>query len=206
MGRARMLAVGSMVGAALLLTGCCMFSSAPTANFSWSPSEPVSRTAVQFSDQSTGTNITSWNWDFGDGGTSSSQNPSYTYASGGSFQVRLTVTDACGKVSTTQRTLNVGTSLTGMWQGTIYDQGGQPLELRLQLNQSGGSVVGTTYVSMASSPGSGSFIGGQFRFTFQWPYTTVTVELVGTYNAAADQLSGSWYVGGNSFGNWVVSR
>src|SRR5207245_5856945 len=40
--------------------------------------------------------ITAWSWDFGDGATSSSRNPSHTYAAGGSYTVRLTVQDNSG--------------------------------------------------------------------------------------------------------------
>lgn len=41
--------------------------------------------------------ITSWSWDFGDGGTSTSQNPSHTFAAGGTYSVTLTVTDSDGR-------------------------------------------------------------------------------------------------------------
>jgi len=37
-------------------------------------------------------NITGWNWDFGDGGTDNTQNPSHTYTTAGTFDVTLTVT------------------------------------------------------------------------------------------------------------------
>ncbi len=49
-------------------------------------------TAITFTDFSTG-NITSWSWDFGDGATSSSQNPSKSYDSIGTYTVSLTVTN-----------------------------------------------------------------------------------------------------------------
>jgi PKD repeat protein len=45
---------------------------------------------VQFTDQSTG-NPTSWFWDFGDGFTTSLQNPSHTYAQPGNYTVSLTI-------------------------------------------------------------------------------------------------------------------
>jgi PKD repeat protein len=45
-------------------------------------------------------NATSFSWSFGDGGTSTLQNPSHIYATSGSYQVCLTATSACG--STTQ--------------------------------------------------------------------------------------------------------
>ncbi|HEY9660575.1 MAG TPA: PKD domain-containing protein, partial [Allocoleopsis sp.] len=38
----------------------------------------------------------SWQWDFGDGGTSNLQNPSHTYNSYGSFTVKLIVTNSTG--------------------------------------------------------------------------------------------------------------
>lgn len=40
--------------------------------------------------------ITSWNWDFGDGNTSTQQNPSHTYSNAGNYNVSLTVTNSNG--------------------------------------------------------------------------------------------------------------
>lgn len=45
----------------------------------------------KFTDQSIGPEI--WFWEFGDGSTSSSQNPQHTYAASGTYQVKLTVTN-----------------------------------------------------------------------------------------------------------------
>lgn len=42
------------------------------------------------------TNITSWLWNFGDGSTSTAQNPSHTYSINGTYTVSLTVTDHTG--------------------------------------------------------------------------------------------------------------
>ncbi|MCB0397369.1 MAG: PKD domain-containing protein [Flavobacteriales bacterium] len=55
----------------------------------------VDSCSVDFKDASTagtGTTITGWLWDFGDGNTSTAQNPSYTYPMGGSYKVLLTIT------------------------------------------------------------------------------------------------------------------
>lgn len=52
--------------------------------------------AAQFTDNSTTSSgsITTWDWDFGDGGTDNTQNPSHTYTTDGTYNVRLiTVTD-----------------------------------------------------------------------------------------------------------------
>jgi len=52
---------------------------------------------ISFAGQELSGNITNWNWDFGDGsGTSAVQNDTYTYASAGTYQVKLSVTDANG--------------------------------------------------------------------------------------------------------------
>jgi gliding motility-associated-like protein len=49
--------------------------------------------------------ITSWNWDFGDGNTSASQNPTHSYDTSGSFTVKLTVTNAHGCTDSVSRTI-----------------------------------------------------------------------------------------------------
>jgi len=55
---------------------------------------------VQFTDESTG-DITSWNWNFGDGTTSTEQSPSHTYTTAGKYSVTLEITDGTNtKVST----------------------------------------------------------------------------------------------------------
>ena len=56
---------------------------------------------VDFTDASTSSNtITSWAWDFGDGNTSATQNPSHTYVHDGPYNVCLTIHDDHGCSST----------------------------------------------------------------------------------------------------------
>jgi PKD repeat protein len=50
---------------------------------------------VYFTDLSTG-KINSWNWDFGDGTTSTRQHPTHTYSTEGTYTVSLTVTGKLG--------------------------------------------------------------------------------------------------------------
>jgi PKD repeat protein len=61
---------------------------------------------VQFTDDSgiSYGNITGWSWDFGDGYTSSEQNPVHTYTDVGNYDVKLTVTSNAGKSDTLTRT------------------------------------------------------------------------------------------------------
>ena len=56
---------------------------------------PVTYNEIQFTDNSTGTNL-SWLWDFGDGTTSMEQNPKHTYTIAGNYLVSLTVTNSAG--------------------------------------------------------------------------------------------------------------
>lgn len=48
-------------------------------------------------DMSTGSNISSWLWTFGDGNTSDQQSPVHTYTAEGTYQVCLTVQNGCGE-------------------------------------------------------------------------------------------------------------
>jgi uncharacterized membrane protein len=50
----------------------------------------MDRRAVAFKDETTG-KVTSWKWDFGDGATSTEQNPIHRYARGGDYIVTLEV-------------------------------------------------------------------------------------------------------------------
>jgi PKD repeat protein len=65
-------------------------------------------------------NIVSWNWTFGDGGTSTLQNPSHTYNAAGTYNVSLTVSDgSVNKTETKNAYIVVGggggtSTLTGM--------------------------------------------------------------------------------------------
>ena len=51
--------------------------------------------------------ITAYSWTFGDGATSTAQNPSHTYAAAGTYTVTLTVTDNQGATSSTSQTVTV---------------------------------------------------------------------------------------------------
>lgn len=57
---------------------------------------------VNFQDQSS--NAVGWQWSFGDGTTSTQQNPSHTYSSYGNFDVQLIVTNISGCTDTLKKT------------------------------------------------------------------------------------------------------
>ena len=78
----------------------------PTVDFSATPLTGCYPLPVQFSDNSTpgsGT-ISGWLWDFGDGNSSTAQNPSHTYTASGNYNVSLRITNSNGCSKTLTRT------------------------------------------------------------------------------------------------------
>jgi len=69
----------------------------PVANFTANDTSAIINQSIIFTDQSTSSGtISSWQWDFGDGNTSTAQNPSHYYTANGTYTVSLTVTDEFG--------------------------------------------------------------------------------------------------------------
>jgi PKD repeat protein len=68
------------------------------ASFSASAVAGTAPFTVTFSDLSSVPAASAWFWDFGDGSTSTSSNPSHTYTTDGEYDVKLTVTGANGAV------------------------------------------------------------------------------------------------------------
>ncbi len=80
----------------------------PEAKFTYSPKSPFTSTTIQFTDISSGYGkIISWHWNFGDGSTSSEQNPNHRYSDDGTYKVTLTVTDEYGKTDSTYKYITV---------------------------------------------------------------------------------------------------
>jgi len=71
------------------------------AKFSADPKEGKAPLLVKFSDMSTG-NPETWDWNFGDGSTSSNPNPVHSYSTPGAFHVTLSITRGFNKDSFTQ--------------------------------------------------------------------------------------------------------
>lgn len=84
---------------------------AQTANFPPIASFTYEDTALEvaFTDTSQDLEgaVSSWLWDFGDGNTSTSQNPTHSYDEAGEYTVALTVTDAGGLSDTTSQDIEV---------------------------------------------------------------------------------------------------
>lgn len=135
----------------------------------FSTENTCSRQQTIFTDETTvpAGGIASWDWDFGDGGTSNQQNPVHTYANGGTFDVQLYVTgnNGCG-----------GTSII------------TPLTIQPTPNVNAGPDKTIAYGTTTSLDGTAS--GGSGAHTYQWQpadkvnnpgiLTPTTVQLAAT--------------------------
>jgi len=94
--------------------------------------------SIIFSDASTG-NPNSWVWNFGDGNSSTLQNPTHTYSNPGTYNVSLTISDGATTETETKTSLiTVGSSVNTQenitscnnynWNGTTYSISGNYID------------------------------------------------------------------------------
>jgi len=173
-------------------------NTAPVANFSVTSSGLT----ANFTDTSTDAenNISTHSWNFGDGSTSTSTNPSHTYAAAGTYTVSETVTDSGGLSSSKSLSVTVGTSSCGglvlcsgvavalpsvaksSWS-SIYTITVPAGKTSVVFNISGGTGDADLYVRIGSAPTTSSY---NCR-----PYTTGNNETC-TFNSPT---AGTYYVG-----------
>ena len=79
----------------IIVSPAVISGTAPVAFFTATPLTGIAPVTVQFADTSTGL-PTGWLWAFGDGNTSTSKNPSYTYSFAGTYTVNLTASNSGG--------------------------------------------------------------------------------------------------------------
>ncbi len=192
----------------------------PTADFTYTTSDLT----AYFTDQSTDTDgsINSWDWDFGDGSTSTAANPTHTYATDGTYTVGLTVTDDDGAPDSTSQSVTVSSGTTGsmhvqdvyLWlagnagpwqhigvQATIVDSSNNPLggvAVDLQLETPTGSILTSTAATDSSGIASTVFEkASRTSGVFTGTVTGLTKSGY-TWDTSADVETSDTYGGGSS--------
>jgi Zn-dependent metalloprotease len=169
----------------------------PTADFTFT-TDGLTANFTDTSTDSDGT-IVAWDWNFGDGNTSTVQNPSHTYASGGTYSVTLTVTDNDGATDSVTKDVTVTETVIEIYVNditqtitkkgknyestavvTIWDTNSAPVaNATVSITWSG--VVSGSASGVTDANGTVSFKSGKVKST--GPFT-ITVDNVthGTYN------------------------
>lgn len=89
------LAVTNADGLSDTITKTIVIPALPDVSISAIPGWAAPGTPIQFYGNS-GSQVVTWQWDFGDGGISSVQNPVHTYQQAGTYYVQLTILDSLG--------------------------------------------------------------------------------------------------------------
>lgn len=156
------------------VSGGTAVNQAPTADFSFD----ATNLEVNFSDTSYDSDgsITTWNWDFGEGGTSTTQNPTYTYASSGTYTVELMVTDNDG--ATDSYSANV----------TVSDEE-PPVGDDIIITATGSKVRGTRYITVTWSGANGGDVDIKLN-----GITEITTNNDGSETLNLGRVSGTFVV------------
>jgi len=105
-----------------------VYDTEPDTLFNFTPVNPIEGDFIQFTDLSTAYDgIVAWDWDLGDGNTSTAQNPGHTYYLEGSYIVVLTTTDGDGSQTSHVETVNVGNNVPVVQTTVTPSSGTEPL-------------------------------------------------------------------------------
>jgi gliding motility-associated-like protein len=170
------------------------------ANFSSSqPTVCRLPVTINFTNASTGPGVLSYQWLFGDGGTSTQQNPAHTYTAPGTYSVTLITKSSNGCVDTLRKTdllilQNTVTSFTAPDSVCV-----------------GEGVNFTNTSSVAAQQTAWNFGNGVFAFTTSGVYAypapgTYTVQLQQQYGHCTDSASKSIKVRPKPVANFSADR
>lgn len=149
-------------------------TSGVAADFTFSPSNPTTQQNITFSDRSSGS-VVAWQWSFGDGTTSTSQNPVKRYTSAGNYPVTLMVSIAGGQTSTMAHTVSVTTAIPATPPvSAAFDMSPSPATVRANVAFTDRSTGSPTAWQWNFGDGSGS--------TAQNPIHSYAVQ--GSYNVS----------------------
>jgi len=132
----------------------------PTASFTATPSSGKAPLTVSFKDSSTNA-PSKWQWDFGDGSTATSQSPTHTYDEPGTYTATLTVTNAAGSDTATNRVI-------------VTDPDDKPPSGTFTIGPATGWARGTAVTITQTSLSDNKTPPGSIRRTVNWKDGSIT--------------------------------
>lgn len=121
----------------------------------------------------TSTNVTSYSWDFGDGGVSSATNPSHTYLADGTYNVCLIVSGSCGIDTTCHEIVISGNGPSVAIESNITS-GCQPLTINYHANISA-NTNSVEWTFGGGSPASSTLVNQSVLYNNPGVYLTTLV-------------------------------
>ena len=155
-----------------------------TASFVFSPAAPTTTTVVQFNASAStapeGLTVASYAWNFGDTNTATGVTASNTFATAGTFNVVLTVTDSAGGTATTTNAVTVTAATAGNPTASfVFSPSAPTTETTVQFDATASTApAGLTIDTYAWNFGDGGSTAALTVPTTTHPYTTA-----GTFTA-----------------------
>jgi len=173
---------------------------------------------VNFTNESVGTGATSkFLWEFGDGGTSSSENPMHVYAANGKYDVSLTVKSACDsdKVTYTglievgvgklETTFAGGNGLSAAGSGNLFDVNiKNPQGLRISSIDMSFWTAGVNDVEIWVTPG--TYIGND-NLPAKWVQVSAgnATATAGGYGSRTHVDTDDFFLPPGKYGMYIIS-
>jgi PKD repeat protein len=132
--------------------GTAAVGAAPVANFNYAPAQPTAGSATTFTDTSTG-GATGWNWDFGDGSTAMTQNPSHTFTSAQTYTVKLTAGNLNGSNAITRQVTVAPGAVTCTADATHLCLNGDRFQTSIHWTKTDGTSGDGTAVPLTADSG-----------------------------------------------------
>jgi gliding motility-associated-like protein len=118
----------------------------PTVDFTGNPLTGCYPLPVQFNDLSTAGNgtVNSWQWDFGDGNSSTLQHPSHVYSAAGNYNVSLRVGNSSGCFTTVSRSqyVHINEGVHAAFTHSAPNSCTPPVDISFQNQSTGTGVLG----------------------------------------------------------------
>ena len=169
----------------------------PIADFTSTPNNGFRPLLTAFTDKSSGT-PTSWLWSFGDGASSTTQNPTHSYTQEGAFDVSLTVTNTVGTNSRTSiahitTTTQIYTkTFSGSSNGTgtlMLNSQSETGVFSSSASGTGTLTISTTYQALAQKEYEYRVFDENWNYISTWQDVTSEFQYSHRINENASELS-----------------